>query len=186
MLSKLKKLFSSKSDAVEFTCSCCGKVHEEWPALAYDSPDHYALLSDEDKENIAELTSDFCMIKYPDETDRFIRGVLFQKVNDYNENLDYGIWVSLSEKSFLDYKEHFNDNEYNATYFGWICNTLEGHDYTLSIPANVCLKGDGKRPEIIPHQNHEHPFVYEYYNGIIKAEAEKRIHSMLEKVNDHK
>ena len=179
MLGRLRKLFLKKD--ASFNCSKCGKHHEAWPALAYDSPDHYALLSQEEQGAIAKLTDDFCVITYPDETDRFVRGVLFQKVNDHCETLDYGLWVSLSEKSFLDYQAHFTDDNYEAVYFGWICNTLEGHDYCLGIPTNVILKGDGKRPEIVPHSDHEHPFVYEYYNGISRREAINRIDSMLAK-----
>ena len=51
------------SEPIKFTCSCCGKVHEQWPALAYSSPTNYEVLSDEEKQSIAELSSDFCSIR---------------------------------------------------------------------------------------------------------------------------
>jgi hypothetical protein len=88
------------SDQTKYTCSNCGKEHEEWPALTYISSTNYDTLSEEDKQNIAELTSNFCIITHPDQTDRFIRCTLTQKLIDHCEDLEYGLWVSLSEKEF--------------------------------------------------------------------------------------
>ncbi len=57
----------------KYICKNCGQEHDVWPALAYSSPTFYNDLSDTDKESIAELDSDFCVIEHPDQTDRFIR-----------------------------------------------------------------------------------------------------------------
>lgn len=82
-----------------FTCSVCGQVHEGFPALGYDAPHSYHILSEEEKAAIAELSSDFCVIRYPEQTDRFIRAVLNQKIIDHPEMLQYGVWVSLTKKA---------------------------------------------------------------------------------------
>src|ERR1700761_3417895 len=119
---------------VEYTCSCCGKVHTEWPALAYASPDSYHFLSDNDKQTIASLSEDFCIITHPKQVDRFIRCTLIQKVADHCENLQYGLWVSLSEKSFLDYSSNFHNEHHDAQYFGWLCNRLPEYEFAQSIP----------------------------------------------------
>ena len=92
----------------KYNCSVCGKIHEEWPALTFDSPDNYNELSVSEKETLGYLDSDFCVINYEDQIDRFIRCILIQKVNDHCEDLHYGLWVSLSEKSYIDYKENFD------------------------------------------------------------------------------
>jgi hypothetical protein len=39
------------------------------------------------------------------------------------------------------------------------------------IPCDVNIKSGNDRPEIFPHEDYEHPFVRDYYNGISKAEA---------------
>ena len=65
-----------------FKCSQCGQIHEGWPALAFDCPDRYHSLSEEEKTNNAELTEDFCTIRYEGQIDRFIRVVLKQKVKE--------------------------------------------------------------------------------------------------------
>ncbi|MFL9837990.1 DUF2199 domain-containing protein [Flavobacterium sp. ST-75] len=179
MFNRLKNIFFNKRERVKYKCAECGEYHENWPALGYNAPIYYSQLSDYDKENIASLNSDFCVIEHSDQIDRFIRVVLFQKVVGSCEDLHYGLWVSLSEKSFLDYKSHFDSNDYEAVYFGWISNILEGYDDTLSVPVNVVYNGGANRPEIIPHKSFSHPFVEEYYNGISKEEAQKRVDNVL-------
>jgi hypothetical protein len=83
------------TETIKYTCTCCGKVHEEWPALVYTSPTDYDTLSEEDKQNIAEIDTDFCIITHSDQKDKFIRCTLTLKVVDHCENLDYGLWVSV-------------------------------------------------------------------------------------------
>jgi hypothetical protein len=171
---------STMSTPVLYTCETCGLVHEEWPALTFIAPSAYYVLSEKDREELAEIGSDFCVIHHPDQTDKFIRCTLTQKVIDHCEDLEYGLWVSLSEKSFNDYSENYNNKKHVTQYFGWLSNDLPDYDFSESIPTNVCTRTGNQRPEIIPHSDFEHPFVYDYYNGITKAEAERRIRNMLD------
>ncbi|WP_286911813.1 DUF2199 domain-containing protein [Flavobacterium sp. UBA4197] len=172
-------------NSIKYTCECCGKSHESWPALTFISPDNYNCLPQQDKDNIAELKSDTCIINYPDQIDRFIRCILIQTVTDHCEDLDYGLWVSLSDKSFQDYMENFDDQNHETQYFGWLCNNIPGYEFSESIPTTVYTKKGNQRPEIVPHKNFDHPFVRDYYNGITKKEAERRIKTMLQKIEDH-
>lgn len=164
---------------IKYTCSCCGKEHFEWPALSYFSPTNYDVLNEDDKENIAQLNSDFCIITHENQVDKFIRCVLIQKVIDHCEDLEYGLWVSLSDKSFQNYTDNFNNENHETMYFGWLCNDLPDYDFSESIPTTVFTKKGNERPEIVPHDNFNHPFVKDYYQGITKAEAERRINEML-------
>lgn len=161
-----------------YTCPTCGQTHDSWPALVFRAPDSYAHLSTEEKEKFGFLNSDFCVIEYPDQTDRFIRVVMTQKVNDHCSNLEYGIWVSLSEKSFHDYNDNFDNPNHQAKYFGWLGNKLPDYTFKDYIPCHVLTRPNGQRPEIVPHSDFEHPFVQDYYAGISKAEAERRIQLM--------
>jgi hypothetical protein len=164
---------------IKYTCSCCGKTHEEWPALTFDSPTNYNNLSAEEKTAIGEIDSDFCVIRHADQTDRFIRCTLTQKITDHCDTLEYGLWVSLSEKSFEDYSANFNNENHETGYFGWLSNNLPDYDFNKSIPTDVFTRTGNHRPDIVPHQDFDHPFVHDYYNGITKAEAERRINAML-------
>lgn len=166
---------------IKYTCSCCGKEHFEWPALTFKSPDNYNSLSQQDKDTIAEIDSDFCVITYSDQTDRFIRCTLIQKIIDHCEDLEYGLWVSISDKNFNDYSSNFDNENHETTYFGWLCNDIPEYDFSDSIPMTVLTKTGNQRPEIFPHKDFDHPFVKDYYSGITKEEAENRISDMLAK-----
>ena len=163
---------------MKYKCSKCGQEHEGRPAIAFNSPFHYDGLNDEDKKSIATLTEDFCVIKHQDQTDRFIRTVIHQKVNDDCQTLDYGVWVSLSEKNYKDYYDNYDNENHEATYFGRICNNLPGYKDTLSINSNVVLRGK-IRPEVIPHDDQDSDFVRDYYKGINKDMADKRVKDAL-------
>lgn len=159
-----------------FVCQVCGKTHTEWPAITFKTPDPYFHLSELEQNTIAYCSEDFCEIKYPNQTDRFIRVVLKQKIIDHSFSLDYGVWVSLSERSFNDYKNNFHNPKHEATYFGRLCNTIFEYENTYGVQVNVETKSGGNdRPEIIPHREFVHPFVYDYYHGITIEEAEKRV-----------
>jgi hypothetical protein len=97
------------------------------------------------------------------------------KVNDHCTNLEYGLWVSLSEESFGDYWDNFENHNHEASYFGYICNELPDYEDTMFIPVTVKTKTSGQRPEIFPHEDFDHIFVQDYYKGISKSEAERRI-----------
>jgi len=168
------------NDTIKYICDCCGKEHESWPAITYNAPNSYSNLSSEEKEEIAVIDQDFCVIKYADDhIDRFIRVVFIQKVNDHCENLEYGFWVSLSETSFNDYLENFDNENHETQYFGWLSNYIPQYEFSNSIPTTVVTKSGNDRPEIFPHNDFDHPFVKDFYNGITKEEAEKRIREIL-------
>ena len=130
------------------------------------------------------MDSDFCKIEYPNQTDRFIRVVLKQKIINSQITLEYGLWVSLSESSYNDYFLNYNNENHQTQYFGWLNNNIPDYNFQESIPTTVVTKLGNERPEIFPHSDFEHPFVSDYYNGITKDEAEKRIHEMLSKLTE--
>lgn len=164
---------------MKYICQCCGELHDTWPSIAFKVPNNYLHLSTDEKKNIAEISSDFCVIRYEDQTDYFIRTTLTQKVIDNCTDLDYGIWVSLSEKSFYDYRENFHNDDHITSYFGWLCSFIPGYPSTLNIPTTVQTKSDNQRPEVFPREGHDHPFVKDYYEGIPVTEAERRIDEMM-------
>jgi hypothetical protein len=170
---------------MKYICSSCGQEHESWPAITYNSPSNYLDLSKDEQQDIAKLDSDFCIINHPHQTDRFIRCTLTQKIIDHCETLEYGLWVSVSEKSFQDYSDNYNNEDQEENYFGWLCNHLPDYDdFTAGIPTTVLTRKGNQRPEIIPHENFEHPFVTDYYNGITKSAAEKRISNTIKQIDN--
>lgn len=168
----------------KYTCECCGKECNDYPAIGYNAPLAYNWLTEEEKiEFNVFLDSDFCVIKYPEGTDRFIRVVLTQKIIDSCETLEYGFWVTLSEENFKDYQENYNNPNHEKVYFGWLASRIPEYKFDENIPTRVFTQKGNSRPEIVPHDNFNHPFVSDYYNGISKAEAERRINQVLNSQN---
>ena len=162
-----------------FKCSQCEEYHETWPSLGYGAPWHYSQLTEEEKDKISFLNEDFCKINWEEQTDRFIRVILMIPVNNTDRKLEYGLWTSLSEKSFNDYSENFNRTDHETKYTSWICNKLIGYESTISIPTNIFTRTGTLRPILEPQRQHEHQLVTDYINGINKEEAERRIHEMM-------
>ena len=170
---------------MKYKCSKCGEEHEGWPAIAFGKPHQYYCLSKEDRDKIATISDDFCTIKYEDQTDRFIRVVLSQTVIGSCLDLEYGLWVSVSEKTFNAYFENFDAGTLEGTYFGYLCSMIPGYENTLQIRTNVNIAKGKNRPEIIPHNDQmDIPFVKDYYNGITLEEAERRIAEVLGAISD--
>src|SRR4030095_4618327 len=92
-----------------FRCKSCGEVHEGSPSVGYDTPWHYAQLSDEGKRTIAKINSDFCQITYEDQTDHFIRAVLEIPIDGVEEPFLWGVWVSVSDQTCLRYSDRAGD-----------------------------------------------------------------------------
>ncbi|MDM1046193.1 DUF2199 domain-containing protein [Myroides sp. 1354] len=161
---------------MKYICVDCGQEHEDWPALAYPTPLSYAQLTEEEKKE-AEVTSDFCVIIHPEHTYYFIRVVLIQTVVDACQDLDYGVWVSLSEKSFKEYYENFENKAFKTTYFGWLNNHIGPYsfDTCMEIGTNVEVDNEKGRPYIYLHQKENNELIRDFYSGITTEEATKRI-----------
>ncbi|HEX4875704.1 MAG TPA: DUF2199 domain-containing protein, partial [Chitinophagaceae bacterium] len=68
---------------------------------------------------------------------------------------------------------------------GWLSNDIPEYEIPEgSIPTTVFTRKDGLRPEVVPHKDFDHQLVRDYYEGITKAEAEKRIQTMVKIVNE--
>lgn len=174
---KIDNFIVSQDTNMADTCTHCGKEHEELPALAFFTPAPYYQLSEEEKQTIATLTKETCIIRREDHTDYFIRAVMPMHLIDACHSFDYGVWVSLSEKSYNDYiTGDFDAEPEDVTYFGWLCNIPPQYEDPESIGTNVVVSNNKSRPYVYPHREHMHlPLVRDVYEGITLAEAQSRV-----------
>lgn len=87
--------------------------------------------------------------------------------------------MSLSQKSYSDYLDNYDNEDHETTYFGFLSNNLTGYDDTISLRCNVVLRGK-IRPEVIPHDDQmDNQFVRDYYDGIDNEEAEQRLRKVM-------
>jgi hypothetical protein len=148
--------------AFRFECSICGEMHEGAPSVAFGAPDDYLVIPENERGCDSWLSSDFCVVEG---RDRYIRCTLEFPIHDYHEGFLWGVWISVSEKNFEDYRAHFSDDGYQARYVGWLGNRLPGYRDTREVIGAALLRGDGQRPAIELEPS-DHPLVVDFANGI--------------------
>jgi hypothetical protein len=87
----------------------------------------------------------------------------------------WGVWVSLSDKSFKRYVETFDEPIPGEGFFGWVCNDISLYPYEHSRAADVVVQGGRSRPKIILHkgQSRDDPLVIDQEHGISIARAQE-------------
>jgi hypothetical protein len=103
-----------------YRCPTCDEDHEGIPCPIYKTPNEYFALSEEERRTRAKLTSDTCVI---DGKWFFIRVCLEIPIVGEEERLEYGMWVSVSERSFALYQktdEQQVGREKTPPFFAWL------------------------------------------------------------------
>ncbi|MBL8159995.1 DUF2199 domain-containing protein [Candidatus Saccharibacteria bacterium] len=150
-------------------CSHCGQlIQGQLPALAFAAP---AAWNDNDEHKYGySLGSDFCTI---DNQYFFIRVVLRIPIIDSEDSLEWGVWVSLSEKNFKRYgKVYGTDAELEEEpYFGWLANELPTYPDCSRIETYAHLRGGGLRPMLELNHDNLHPLCQDQHNGVSLGRA---------------
>jgi hypothetical protein len=150
---------------LRWTCSRCGAEHEGVPLdWALASPTYWD--GGRGKEDF--LSEDLCIwTDDAGEENYFIRGVLYIPIEGSGEQLGYGVWSSLSRKSFERVYELWDDpaRTEEPPYFGWLSNSLAGYPETLNLKLDVVTEELDKRPSFVLHDG-DHPLIREQRTGI--------------------
>jgi hypothetical protein len=89
-----------------FQCVTCGKTHEGMPSFGASAPLSYYEVPVEEREARCDLGSDDCVI---DGEHFFVRGCIEIPVQGETEPFSWGVWVSLSQASHLEWLKHFQN-----------------------------------------------------------------------------
>jgi hypothetical protein len=161
-----------------YQCKTCGRWHDDLPmSFGADAPYWYEVIAPEERSRRAELGSDQCII---DNQHYFVRGCLEIPVLDGPGPFVWGVWVSLSEKSFERMSELWAapGRESEAPYFGWVSTSLPGYPETLNLKANVHSRPVGHRP-LIELEPTDHPLAVEQREGITMARVQEIVEIVL-------
>jgi len=158
-----------------FTCSHCGEVHEGSPSFSYEAPLQYSRLSETQRNDMATLSSDLCTIKDDQGIDYFIRTVLQVPIYGAEEPFSWGVWASLSEKSYTRYLKTYDDPVAGEVFFGYLCNRLPYYPDTVGLPSDVVVQISGIRPKLQLHHGsaHDNQLIVDQYHGITVARAQE-------------
>lgn len=152
------------AEALKYTCSICGEVHEGLPDFACSAPTYYDWVPEQERARRCFLTSDFCVI---DEQDYFVRAVLYVPINGTDESFGWGVWTSLSQKNFNRYGKLWDaeDVSEEGPYFGWLSNRLPIYPDTLGLKVKAHLRNEGLRP-LLELEPTDHPLAVDQREGI--------------------
>lgn len=150
-----------------FECASCGKFHEGIPLdYGFEFPDYYFEVPSEERDERINFNDDLCVV---DDEHFFIRGVIEIPIIDEDTYFGWGVWCSLSEKSFNRILESWDVEhvENESPFFGWLNSTLPENIYpeTLNLKTHVYLRDHNQRP-FIDVEPTKHPLAIDQENGI--------------------
>jgi hypothetical protein len=146
-----------------YTCSCCGKYHEELStSYGNPAPVYYYEAEPEEQDERFKLDDDLCIM---DNEHFFIRGCIEIPIIGTDEHLIWGVWVSLSEPNFNKTKELWDNQELLEPMLGWLSTDLPCYPDTVNLKARVHPRANGIRP-YIELEPTDHPLAVEYRNGV--------------------
>ncbi len=167
---------------MKISCSKCGEIHTGAPAFVAEYPWHYFDVPENEREKRCSVGSDDCVI---DKQLFFVRGCLEIPVSGSGESLNWGVWVSLSESSFIEWIRVFDESKRSSIgpFFGWLSTELKMYPSTLNLKTMIHLRNDAIRPFIELEQT-EHPLAVEQRHGITMKRLEE-IYSTMTHLDDH-
>jgi hypothetical protein len=168
------------SGKIVYQCTRCEKVHEGLPAITFDAPYYYYLLTESERAARATLTDDFCII---DDEDFFVRVVLKIPVIGHAQYLEWGVWGTLSRANFERYRASFHEHDQSKLdpMFSWFASHLPDYQETLNLQCNLVARDDRLRPFIDFAHDDAHALVLDWKNGITLERAIEFVAPVLHK-----
>jgi hypothetical protein len=164
---------------IKYKCKTCGKVHDGIPTFGADKPAQYWDVPKDKINTDVELTSDICII-----ANRFffVRGCIEIPVLNQNDYFEWGVWVSLSDKSFRSYIENYENKKRShiGPFFGWLATVIPYYQATLNLKTMVHLRDNLVRPYIVVELS-DHQLSIDQKNGINVEKVYEIYHFIMNK-----
>jgi len=173
-------IFNRKNKTPFYKCSCCGQEYDELPlCFGSDYPDYYFSIPPEEREKRIELTKSLCVV---DGEHFFHRCRMTIPIVDYDENLVWNVWTSISEENFIKRNDLWTNpariNE--PPYFGWLQTVIPTYRETLNIKTMSYEQSLDSIPRLeIIEENH--PLQIDQKNGINLKRAFEIVDEIMKK-----
>lgn len=161
---------------MNFRCGTCQGEHDiDDISFGAEAPVQWELLAEEERKG-SELGSDQCIIRSNDGPHFFVRAGLEIPIKGTQQQFTWGVWVSLSERSFAEMCDHWTDPARTETgpYFGWLCTRIPGYPDSMFLKTTVHQRAVGLRP-FVELEATAHPLSRDQQFGI----AQGRIHEIV-------
>jgi hypothetical protein len=166
--------------AMKFICTSCGIQHDtDEISFGADAPAQWALLSDKERAD-SQLGDEQCVIYADGQRHCFVRACLEIPIRDADREFTWGVWVSLSEKSFLEMSDHWDDLARTCfgPYFGWLCTRIPEYPDTMFLKTRVHQRRVGQRP-LVELEETDHPLSMDQRTGIDRDRMQQIITQVL-------
>ena len=152
---------------MRFNCATCGAEHDiDEISFGAEAPVQWGLLSDEERSR-SLLGGEQCEIESHEGRSFYIRACLEIPIKGEGRGFTWGVWCSLSEKSYLEILEHWEDPARVTLrpHFGWLCTKLPGYPDTMFLKTMVHQREVGVRPRVELEVT-DHPLADDQRDGI--------------------
>jgi hypothetical protein len=167
---------------MRFTCATCGAEHDvDDISFGTDAPLQWDLLSDNERSQ-SILGGEQCEIESAEGRSFYIRGCLEIPIRGTNRTFAWGVWCSLSEKSYLEIAEHWHDPKRAILdpHFGWLCTKIPGYPDTAFLKTMVHQRDVGVRPSVELEPTN-HPLSVDQRGGIEENRLKEIVMGLLHK-----
>ena len=134
------------------------------PTFGANAPLYFYGIPDQERGKRCVLDSDTCIV---DREHFFVRGCLEIPVHGETDAFSWGVWVSLSQAHFTEFKAYYDKpkRSHIGPFFGWLSAELPLYPSTENLKTRAHLRDDGIRP-YIELEPTDHPLAVEQRNGI--------------------
>jgi hypothetical protein len=172
----MQELYNGKS---VFRCNCCGRIYDEVPLIfGQDEPYDYWLIPEHERVSKVQLGQDLCVIDF----DHFFhRAKLVIPIIDYNHDLVFNVWTTISEENFKKRRELWNNPKRIGAkpYYGLLRSLIPAYENTLDLEIKTFEDEVGLLPGI-EIAEHMHPLTIDQNNGITFRKAVEIVSNILE------
>lgn len=154
---------------MRFVCTTCGAEHDlDDVSLGSEAPLPWYSLSDQESSR-SLLGSEQCVINSREGRSLYIRACLEIPIRGVGRSFTWGVWCSLSEKSYLELAEHWENPARVGLgpHFGWLCTKIPGYPDTALLKTMVHQREVGVRPLVVLEPT-AHPLAIDQREGIEK------------------
>jgi hypothetical protein len=165
---------------MRFTCATCGAEHDIGDiSFGAHAPVQWDSLTDNERSQ-SLLGQEQCEITSAEGRSFYIRACLEIPIRNIDRRFTWGVWCSLSEKSYEEIAEHWDNPARIALgpHFGWLCTNIPGYPDTIFLKAIVHQRPVGLRPIVVLEPT-DHLLAIDQRNGVEEQRLRGLVTSLL-------
>jgi hypothetical protein len=155
---------------VGFTCSVCGRFHDERMLdIRMGLPDDIHALPEDEREERVWLSEDFAVL---DDERFFVRGLLELPIPELGDRFAYGAWVEVALQDFGKLMKRWTDPKQFTPVAVVLANELSPYRSTTWLRAELRPTTPDQLPAI-ELADGEHPLIQDQRRGITAARSDE-------------